>query len=109
MWRSRLRENTGETSQTIDDTVRKHSDESQNRNRTNCHGDWHGATDVNLLTALEFWSLFASLESLLVLEQKHEMVIAISVEVFPGVLQTEQKHIQKLERSNRSGNEYQAE
>ena len=26
------------------------------------------------------------------LEQKHEMVTAISVEVFPGVLQTEQKH-----------------
>ena len=29
------------------------------------------------------------------LEQKHEMVTAISVEVFPGVLQTEQKHIGK--------------
>ena len=27
------------------------------------------------------------------LEQKHEMVTAISVEVFPGVLQTEQKYI----------------
>ena len=27
------------------------------------------------------------------LEQKHEMVTAISVEVLPGVLQTEQKHI----------------
>ena len=29
------------------------------------------------------------------LEQKHELVTAISVEVFPGVLQTEQKHIGK--------------
>ena len=29
------------------------------------------------------------------LEQKHEMVTAITVEVFPGVLQTEQKHIGK--------------
>ena len=29
------------------------------------------------------------------LEQKHEMVTAISVEVFPGVLQTEQEHIGK--------------
>ena len=28
-------------------------------------------------------------------EQKHEMVTAISVEVFPGVLQTEQKHIER--------------
>ena len=36
-----------------------------------------------------------SLESLLNLEQKHEMVTAISVEVFPGVLQTEQKYIGK--------------
>ena len=29
------------------------------------------------------------------LEQKHEMVTAISVEVFAGVLQTEQKYIEK--------------
>ena len=36
-----------------------------------------------------------TVESLLNLEQKHEMVTAISVEVFPGVLQTEQKHIRK--------------
>ena len=39
--------------------------------------------------------MFGSLESLLNLEQKHEMVTAISVEVFPGVLQTEQKYIGK--------------
>ena len=31
-------------------------------------------------------------ESLLNLEQKHEVFTAISVEVFPGVLQIEQKH-----------------
>ena len=37
--------------------------------------------------------MFGSLESLLNLEQKHEMVTAISVEVLPGILQTEQKHI----------------
>ena len=37
--------------------------------------------------------MFGSLGSLLNLEQKHEMVTAISVEVFPRVLQTEQKHI----------------
>ena len=47
------------------------------------------------MTALGFYSMCGSLESLLNLEQKHEMVTAISVELFPGVLQTEQKHIGK--------------
>ena len=56
------------------------------------HRNAHGGTDVNLVTALGFYSMFGSLESLLNLEQKHEMVTAISVEVFPGVLQTEQKY-----------------
>ena len=55
----------------------------------------HGGTEVNLVTALGFYSMFVTLESLLNLEQKHEMVMAISVEVFPGVLQSEQKHIGK--------------
>ena len=50
---------------------------------------------MNLVTALGFYSMFGFLESLLNLEQKHEMVTAISVEVFPRVLQTEQKHIGK--------------
>ena len=35
------------------------------------------------------------LESLLNLEQRYEMFTAISVDVFPGVVQTEQKHIGK--------------
>ena len=48
--------------------------------------DCHGGIDMNLVTALGFYSLFGSLESLMNLEQKHEMVTAISVEVFPGVL-----------------------
>ena len=47
----------------------------------------HGGTEVNLVTALGFYSMFGSLESILNLEQRHEMV--------PGVLQTEQKHIGK--------------
>ena len=55
--------------------------------------DCQGGTEVNPVTALGFYSMFGSLESLLNLEQKHEMVTAISVEVFPGVLQTEHKHI----------------
>ena len=57
--------------------------------------DCHGGTEVNLVTALGFYSMFASLESLLNLEQRHEMVTAISVDVFPGGLQTERKNIGK--------------
>ena len=57
--------------------------------------DCHGGTEVNLVTALGFCSMFGSLESELNLEEKHEMVTAISVEVFPGVLQTEKKYIGK--------------
>ena len=65
------------------------------RTETELIADCHGGTDVNLVTALGFYSMYGSLESLLNLEQKHEMVTAISVEVFPGVLQTEQKYIGK--------------
>ena len=57
--------------------------------------DCYGGTEANLVTALGFYSMFGSLESLLNLEKKHEMVTTISVEVFPGVLQTEQKYIGK--------------
>ena len=39
--------------------------------------------------------MFGFLESLLNLEEKHEKVTAMSVEVFPGVLQSEQKYIGK--------------
>ena len=65
------------------------------RTETELIADCHGGTEVNLVTALGFYSMFGSVESLLNLEQKHEMVTAISVEVFPGVLQTEQKYIGK--------------
>ena len=65
------------------------------KTETELIADCHGGTEVNLVTELGFYSMFGSLESLLNLEQKHEMVTAISVEVFPGVLQTEQKHIGK--------------
>ena len=65
------------------------------RTETELIADCHGGTEVNLVTALGFYSMFGSLESLLNLEQRHEMVTAISVEVFPGVLQTEQKYIGK--------------
>ena len=63
------------------------------KTETELIADCHGGTEVNLVTALGFYTMFGSLESLLNQEQKHEMVTAISVEVFPGVLQIEQKHI----------------
>ena len=50
---------------------------------------------MNLVTALKFYSMFGSFESLLNLDQKQEIFTAISVEVFPGVLQTEKKLIGK--------------
>ena len=65
------------------------------KTETELIADCHGGTEVNLVTALGFYSMFGSLESPLNLEQKHEMVTAINVEVFPGILQTEQKHIGK--------------
>ena len=65
------------------------------KTETELIADCYGRIEVNLVTALGFYSKFGSVESLLNLEQKHEMVTAISVEVFPRVLQTEQKHIGK--------------
>ena len=57
--------------------------------------DCHGGTEMNLMTALGFYSMFGSLESVLNPEQNDEMVTTINCEVFPGVLQTEQKYIGK--------------
>ena len=65
------------------------------KTETELIADCHGGTQMNLVNVLGFHSMFGSLESLLNLEQKHEMVTAISVKVFPGVLQTEQNHIGK--------------
>ena len=66
------------------------------KTETELIADCHGGTEVNLVTALGFYSIFGSLESLLNLKQKHEMVVTtISVEAFPGVLQTKQKYIGK--------------
>ena len=59
------------------------------KTETQLIADWHVGTEVNLVTALGFYSMFGSLESLLNLEKKHEMVTIIRVEVFPGVLQNE--------------------
>ena len=53
--------------------------------------DCHGVTEVNLTTALGFCSMTSSIESLERLERAHELVTSLSLEVFPGALQTEQK------------------
>ena len=65
------------------------------KTETELIADCHGGTEVNLVTALGFYSRFSSVELLLNLKQNHEMVTTISVDVFPGVLQTEQKNIGK--------------
>ena len=93
LWRSGLCEDPRETTQAIDGIVWECRDDSKNGNGTDSGLPWRN--EVNLVTALGFYSMFSSLESLLNLEQRHEMVTAISVDVFPGVLQTEQKHIGK--------------
>ena len=54
--------------------------------------DCHRGTDGSLVTALELYSMFGSL---VVIESRktHEVITAMTVEVFLGILQTEQKHI----------------
>ena len=53
--------------------------------------DCHGVTEVNLITALGFCSRTNSIELLERLERAHELVTSLSVELFPGALQSEQK------------------
>ena len=53
--------------------------------------DCHGVTEVNLITALGFYSMTSSIESLERLELAHGLVTSLSFKVFPGALQTEQK------------------
>ena len=77
-----MREDPGETTQAVDDFVWEHCDEGKTEKEL--IADCHGGTEVNLVTALGFYSMFSSLESLLNLEQKHEMVTDISVEVLPA-------------------------
>ena len=53
--------------------------------------DCHGVTEMNLTTALGFCSMTSSIESLERLERAHELVTSLSVEVFPGAMQMDQK------------------
>ena len=71
------------------------------KTETELIADYHGETEVNLVTALGFYSMFGSLESDLNLEQKHEIVSTISVEVFPGMLQTERSILESGEKRSR--------
>ena len=48
---------------------------------------------MNIATALGFFSRMCSLQSLEMLESEHQLVTALSVESWPGVLQMVQKHI----------------
>ena len=50
-------------------------------------------TTVNIATSLRFFSRKCSLQSLEMLESEHHLVTALSVESWPGALQTTQKHI----------------
>ena len=50
-------------------------------------------TTMNIATALGFFSRICSLQSLEMLESEHHLVTALSVESWPGALQTTQKHI----------------
>ena len=47
--------------------------------------------ELNLNTALGFYSMTSSIESLERLERAYGLVMSLSVEVFPGALQAEQK------------------
>ena len=89
-----MREDSCKTIQAIGDIVWECG--KKGKNETELIADSHGGTEVILVTAIGIYSMFGSLESLLNLEQKNEMVTAISVEVSPGVLKTEQKYIGKL-------------
>ena len=71
------------------------------KTETELIADCHGGAEVNLVTALGFYNMYGSLESLLNLEQKHEMVTTTSVEVIPRVLQTEQKILESGEKRSR--------
>ena len=50
-------------------------------------------TTVKIATAMGFFSRMCSLQSLEMLESEHHLVTALSVESWPGAMQTTQKHI----------------
>ena len=61
------------------------------KNEIELIADCHGLTEVSLVTALGFYSMVSSIESLERLHCYHELVTSLSEELFPGALQTEKK------------------
>ena len=55
--------------------------------------DGYASTSVILGTALGFFTRMCSSESIEMLESQQHLVMALSVESWPGVLQMTQKHI----------------
>ena len=53
--------------------------------------DCRGETERNLMTAMGFYSMVSSIESLNLLECSHELVTSLSLDMLSGALQTEQK------------------
>ena len=63
------------------------SDKSEIELIANCHG----VTEVSLITALGFYSMTSSMESLECLERAHGPVTSLSVEVLPGAYRQSRK------------------
>ena len=101
-----MRKDPGEARQAIDDIVWEHCDEGKNRNGIDCRLPWRNRGE----SALGIHSMFGSLESILNLEQKHEVVTTISVKV-KSVSRSVANRAEvywKVERSDRGGNEHPA-
>ena len=75
--------------------------EMKAKTETELIADCHGGTEVNLVTALRFYSLFGSLQSLLNLEQKHEMVTMISEECFRECCKPSRSRLESGEKRSR--------
>ena len=88
MWNKSLFGNSGRTTLPISEAFREiMSDRSENELAAGCRG----VTEVNFNTALGFYSITNSIESVERLERAYELRIALGVEVSPVSLQTEQK------------------
>ena len=89
MWERSLLKNVERTAPPTSQIVGRlsMSDKSEIKLIAKCHG----VTEKNLMTALRFYSMVSLIESLERLEYSHELVTSLSVQVFPGALQTEQK------------------
>ena len=65
--------------------------------------DRHGEREVNLVTALAFYSIFCCLKSLLNLEQRNEVVAAIGVEMIFGGVTNRTEHFGRYKEAIKVG------